>query len=250
VRAAPLLAALALLAAAAAPAQVRVERDAQGKVVITNKGSRASKALAAPSPVAIPQVSDQERNAIRQKLKAACDRRGLDYNLVTSLVRAESGFRQNTISKKGAVGLMQLLPDTARRFGVSDPWDLDQNIEAGTAFLAFLHGLYPGEIPLVLASYNAGENAVAKYGNKIPPYAETVRYVFRILDDYGKPELVAKAKGQLATAADYDRFYVPFRYAAPVLRVYYMSVDAKGVRSITDYPPSGVQSVPIVYRDE
>ena len=245
-----LVACLVLLAALPAAAQVRVERDAQGKIVVTNKGSRASKELASPAPAAIPQVSDQERSAIRQKLKAACDRRGLDYNLVASLVHAESGFRQNTISKKGAIGLMQLLPETARRFGVSDPWDLDQNIEAGTAFLAFLQGLYPGEIPLVLASYNAGENAVGKYGNKIPPYAETVRYVFRILEDYGRPELIAKAKGQLATKGDYDRFYVPYRNAAPVLRVYYMHVDAKGVRTITDYPPSGVQSLPIVYRDE
>lgn len=240
--------ALALLAAAPAAAQVRVERDAEGKIVVTNKGSKASKELAAPA--ALPQVTEQDKAAIRQKLKAACDRRGLDYPLVASLVRAESSFRQMTVSKKGAVGLMQLMPATAKRFGVTDVWDLDQNIEGGTAFLAHLQSLFPDDVPLVLASYNAGENAVAKYGGKIPPYAETVRYVFRILDDYGKPELVARAKQLLATPADYDRFYTPYKDKPTAFRVYYTWVDAKRVRHIADYPPSGVTSFPVVYKDE
>ncbi len=246
---APLLAAALALLAAGTAAQVRTERDSEGKIVITNRGSRASKALAAPS-TPLPKVSDQARAEIRRKLKAACDRKGLDYDLVTALVHAESGFQQYTLSRKGAVGLMQVLPATARRFGVSDPWDLDQNIEAGTAFLAFLCSLFPDSPPLVLAAYNAGENAVAKYGGRIPPYAETVRYVFRILEDYGRPKLVAQAKTLLATPADYDRFYVPYRNVAPVTRVLYMHVDAKGVRSFTDYPPSGVTSTPIVFKDE
>lgn len=239
---------LAALAVGAA-AQVRTERDAQGHIVITNKGSKASQALASPS-AKMPKVSTAARAEIREKLKAACDRHGLDYHLVASLVRAESGFQHYTLSKRGAVGLMQLMPDTARRFGVKDPWNLDENIEGGTAFLSLLHTLFPQNVPLVLAAYNAGENAVAKYGNKIPPYAETVRYVFAILEDYGKRELVEEAKRLLATPADYDRFYVPFRNSAPVMRVMYMWIDEKGVRSYSDYPPSGVQSVPIVFKDE
>ena len=235
--------------AVGAGAQVRVERDAQGRIVITNKGSNASKALASPS-AQMPKVSSAARAEIRQKLRAACERHGLDYDLVTSLVKAESGFQHYTLSKRGAIGLMQLMPETARRFGVKDPWDLDQNIEGGTSFLATLQGLFPNKVPLVLAAYNAGENAVAKYGNKIPPYAETVRYVFAILEDYGKRGLVEEAKRLLATPQDFDRFYVPFRNVAPALRVMYMSVSDKGVRSFSDYPPSGVQSTPIVFKDE
>ncbi len=230
-------------------AQVRVERDAQGRVVITNKGSNASKALASPS-AQIPKVSIAARAEIRRKLRAACERHGLDYDLVASLVKAESGFQNYTLSKRGAIGLMQLMPDTARRFGVKDPWNLDQNIEGGTSFLAVLHGLFPNNVPLVLAAYNAGENAVAKYGNKIPPYAETVRYVFAILEDYGKRALIEEAKRLLATPQDYDRFYVPFRNTAPVLRVMYMSIGKNGERSISDYPPSGVESTAIVFKDE
>lgn len=244
-----LIAAIALWGAVPTAAQIRLERDSDGRIVVTNKGSQASRDLAAPS-VAIPQVSEQEKAVIRQKLKTACDRRGLDYALVASLVRAESGFRQQIISKKGAIGLMQLLPATGRRFGCQDPWDLDQNIEGGTAFLAYLKTLFPGETPLILAAYNSGENAVGKYGNKIPPYAETVRYVFRILSDYGKPELVARAKQLLATPGDYDRYYTPFKDAKPVLRIMYTYIDAKGIRHFTDAPPSGTSPTLVVFKDE
>ncbi len=143
---------------------------------------------------------------IKKKIQNACLRKGLDYNLVCALIDAESGFRHNVVSKKGAVGLMQLIPDTAKRFGAKNVWDLDENIEAGTSFLSFLFGFFDNNIPLVLAGYNAGENAVLKYGNKIPPYSETVRYVFRILDKYGKSEITEKAKSLLASPSDYNRF--------------------------------------------
>lgn len=248
-RAVGTLLSLCLLGALAPSAQIRLERDSDGRIVVTNKGSQASRDLAAPS-VPIPQVSETDKTAIRQKLKAACDRRGLDYDLVASLVRAESGFRQQIVSKKGAVGLMQLMPATGKRFGCQDPWNLDQNIEGGTAYLAYLKGLFPGEISLVLAAYNSGENAVGKYGNKIPPYAETVRYVFRILNDYGKPELVARAKQLLAKPGDYDRYYIPYKDHKPVLRVMYTYFDAKGIRVFTDAPPSGANPTLVVFKDE
>ncbi len=244
--------ALVLLALAALPAaaQLRVERDRNGHIVITNRGSAAASQLAAPeSAQPIPKVTAAQRQAIQGKLKAACSRTGLDYNLVTALVRAESGFQSNIISRKGAIGLMQLLPETGKRFGCSNPWDLDENITGGTNFLAFLRDLFGGDVPLMLAAYNAGENAVQKYSNKIPPYAETVRYVFSILADYGRPALVEAAKAKLASPSDYNRFYVARRNDKPVFRTYYMYFE-KGVRTIVDYPPSGVNFVPIVYKDE
>lgn len=245
------LAASALILALPALGQIRVERDSRGQIVVTNKGSQASSRLeGAPNTVPLPKVSSSERAAIKKLLRGACGRKGLDYDLVTALVQAESNFQPNTLSKKGAVGLMQLLPETGRRFGCKDPWDLEQNIEGGTGFLAYLHGLFQGDVPLMLAAYNAGEDAVRKYSNKIPPYSETVRYVFNILEDYGRPALVEKAKAQLASPSDYNRYYVARKGFQPVLRVLYMYRDSHGVRCFTDAPPSGVTITPIVFKDE
>jgi soluble lytic murein transglycosylase-like protein len=246
-------AATLLLLALAVPAfgQVRTERDSSGQIVITNKGSKAAAKLSAQASAGtVPKVTSGQRQAIQKELKAACAAKGLDYNLVAALVDAESSFQTSIISKKGAIGLMQLLPATGKRFGCNDPWDMQDNIRGGTNFLAYLQDLFGGDIPLMLAAYNAGEDAVRKYSNKIPPYAETVRYVFNILSDYGRPSLIAEAKTKLASPSDYDRFFVPHRGEKPVMRTYYMYFSEQGVRTIVDYPPSGVKFIPIVYKDE
>lgn len=246
-------AATLLLLTLAVPAfgQVRTERDSSGQIVITNKGSKAAAKLSAPASAGtVPKVTSGQRQAIQKELKSACASKGLDYNLVAALVDAESSFQTNIISKKGAIGLMQLLPATGKRFGCNDPWDMEDNIRGGTNFLAYLQDLFGGDIPLMLAAYNAGEDAVRKYSNKIPPYAETVRYVFDILSDYGRPSLIAEAKTKLASPSDYDRFYVPHRGEKPVMRTYYMYFSEQGVRTIVDYPPSGVKFIPIVYKDD
>jgi hypothetical protein len=246
-------AALSLLAAA----QVRVERTSTGQIIVTNKGSRSAAKLEGSSKPStnsrskpLPPISPEQRTAIRDKLRAACLRKGLDYNLVASLVGAESDFRPNVLSHKGAIGLMQLMPGTAKRFGASDPWNVDDNIEGGTNFIAFLKKMFDGNIPLMLAGYNAGEEAVMKYGKKIPPYAETVHYVFTILNDYGRPDLVAQAKGLLAKPGDYDAFYVSRKSYKPSLRTFYMYYNAKGIRCITNTRPDGVNFTPIVYKDD
>lgn len=251
-RPAKILAAVLLVAwAAASFAQIRTEKDAEGRTVITNKGSRSAARLAgSPSSKPLPSITPGQREAIRKSLRAACREKGLDYNLVAALVQAESGFRPNVLSKKGAVGLMQLMPDTAKRFGCSNPWDMEENIKAGTAFLAYLHTLFPENIPLVLAAYNAGEDAVRKYGNRIPPYAETVRYVFLILEDYGRRSLIEDAKALLASPSDYNRYFVAHRDEKPTYRVYYMFVDEKGVRHFYDYIPSGVQAQTILFKND
>ena len=92
----------------------------------------------------------------------------------------ESSFKHRAMSHKGARGLMQLMPGTAARFGVSNIWDPKQNIEGGVRYMRFLLDLFAGDIKLALAGYNAGEGAVMKYGYQVPPYSETQEYVRRI----------------------------------------------------------------------
>ena len=105
----------------------------------------------------------------------------------------ESGFRSTAVSPKGAQGLMQLIPATAARYGVTNPFDPSQNIMAGTRYLKDLLNLFDGKIDLVLAAYNAGEGAVMKYGNRVPPYQETRNYVRNISARYTSSKLRTSA---------------------------------------------------------
>ena len=110
--------------------------------------------------------------------------------LVHSVIQVESNYNPNAVSPKGAQGLMQLIPETARRFGVSDSFDPVENIQGGARYLKYLLDLYNNDFELALAAYNAGEGAIAKYGN-VPPYAETRNYLVRIkkrLEDAVKAE--------------------------------------------------------------
>ncbi|WP_457673971.1 lytic transglycosylase domain-containing protein [Thiolapillus sp.] len=109
----------------------------------------------------------------------------LDANLVAAVIEAESGFRPRARSSRGARGLMQLLPATARRFGVKDIWDPEDNLRGGMAYLRWLLAWFRGDLEKVLAAYNAGEQRVIRYRG-VPPFAETRGYVRRILDGYGR----------------------------------------------------------------
>ncbi len=104
-------------------------------------------------------------------------RHGVDPYLIYCVMQQESHFNQYIVSPKGATGLMQLMPGTAVRYGVSNPYDAAQNINAGTRYLKELMQMFGGRVELVLASYNAGEGAVIKFGQRIPPYRETLDYV-------------------------------------------------------------------------
>lgn len=111
----------------------------------------------------------------------------VDPTLVRAVIQVESNFNPNCVSHKGARGLMQLMPGTARRFGVTKIHDAEQNIHGGVRYLAYLLELFNQDLPRVLAGYNAGENAVLKYGG-IPPYQETGTYVKRAMTVYhGRP---------------------------------------------------------------
>ena len=116
----------------------------------------------------------------RELAKRVARRHGLDPELVLAVVGVESGFRAHAVSPKGAQGLMQLMPDTARSLGVADPFDPSQNLDGGTRHLGSLLDRFDGDLELALAAYNAGAGAVAKYGG-VPPYQETRAYVDKVL---------------------------------------------------------------------
>lgn len=111
-------------------------------------------------------------------------RNSVDPLLLYAIMHQESTFKVRAMSNKGARGLMQLMPGTALRFGVSSIWDPKQNIEGGTRYMRFLLDKFNGDVRLALAGYNAGEGAVMKYGYRIPPYSETQEYVRRISKRY------------------------------------------------------------------
>src|ERR1044072_3719175 len=111
-------------------------------------------------------------------------RNGVDPVLIYSIMHQESSFKRGAISPKGARGLMQLMPGTAARFGVTNIFDPRQNIEGGTRYMRFLLDTFDGDVSLALAGYNAGEGAVLKYGRRIPPYRETQEYVRKISQRY------------------------------------------------------------------
>jgi soluble lytic murein transglycosylase-like protein len=116
--------------------------------------------------------------------------------LMHAVIRAESGYDPLAVSRAGAVGLMQLMPATAERFGVRDRTDPVQNLRGGAAYLRELIDMFNRNLQLALAGYNAGENAVIQYGNRVPPYAETEEYVRRVLQFY-----VDERSDKTATAA-------------------------------------------------
>jgi soluble lytic murein transglycosylase-like protein len=108
----------------------------------------------------------------------------LEANLLRAVIVVESGFNSHAVSKRGAVGLMQLMPATASRYGVSNPYDAQQNVRAGARYLKFLIDRFGQNIRLALAAYNAGEDAVDRNGGQIPPFSETMAYVPRVLKIY------------------------------------------------------------------
>lgn len=127
---------------------------------------------------------EKNRRLYAPVIDAMASKYGLDPALLHAVIRAESGYNSGAVSPKGAVGLMQLMPDTATRYGVSNRHDPNANIEGGARYLRDLIGMFGANLTLAVAAYNAGENAVIRYGNKIPPYAETQEYVSRVLGQY------------------------------------------------------------------
>ena len=130
-----------------------------------------------------------------QLIQTAAQKYGVDADLVFSVITAESNFNPNAVSRRGARGLMQLLPSTAMRLGVKDIFDPGQNIDAGTRYLHELLTLYEGDLVLTVAAYNAGPGALQKYG-RVPPYRETQSYVRAIRKTYAQRKSKADANAQ------------------------------------------------------
>jgi len=149
--------------------------------------------------------------AVRHLLREASETHGIDYELLKAVIATESGFNTQAVSPKGAVGLMQLIPPTAERYGVKADKDAPihqkltdpkTNIRAGSRYLSYLIKLFPGQLELAIAAYNAGEGAVQRAGNKIPNYPETKNYVKTVMQLYNqlKPaSLGSVAPGRVRT---------------------------------------------------
>jgi soluble lytic murein transglycosylase-like protein len=126
----------------------------------------------------------QRSAAYTHIIKGAAEANRLEPALVIAVIVAESGGDPKAVSKRGARGLMQLMPETARRYGVRNLFDPEQNIRGGTQYLRDLAQRYRNDLELVLAAYNAGPEAVDRQGGRIPPFRETLEYVPRVLQIY------------------------------------------------------------------
>jgi len=146
---------------------------------------------APPTP---PTMTWQDSAPYASHIRAAATATNVDAALINAVILVESGHNPTARSSAGAVGLMQLMPDTARRYNVKNRLDPEQNIRGGASYLRDLLVMFNNNLQLVLAAYNAGEQTVIKYGNRIPPYRETVAYVPKVLAYYKKfsaPDTVA-----------------------------------------------------------
>jgi hypothetical protein len=170
------------------PQSNHVRTTAKTGLSINNTSTRPAETLYTPSrmmPVSTSLKGFTTGDArVDSFIVDAGVRNGVDPMLLYAQMHQESSFKRAAISPKGARGLMQLMPGTAARFGVTNIFDPKQNIEGGARYMRFLLDAFNGDIALALAGYNAGEGAVLKYGRRVPPYRETQDYVRRISERY------------------------------------------------------------------
>lgn len=174
----------------------KVLADARAKIEeVANQIAEANKPAPAPVNADVAtgsQLSNQiwstGNGGVDNLIRYYGKQHGVDPYLIYCLMSQESGFVKSAISSKGAQGLMQLMPGTAARYGVTNPYDIAQNISGGTRYLKDLLKMFNGRVDLALAGYNAGEGAVIKYGYTIPPYSETRNYVKLIVARYGRKQ--------------------------------------------------------------
>lgn len=168
------------------PVPLKVEQPgASNKVEVPKKPAPEISPIKITLPAELAGHHISSGNAIIDSLvQEAATRNGLDPCLIISVMRAESGFNRTAVSPKGASGLMQLMPETAARFGVRNIFDPRENILGGATYLRWLLQRFGGDVRLALAGYNAGEGSVEMYGNRIPPFLETQNYVRTIYTRY------------------------------------------------------------------
>jgi soluble lytic murein transglycosylase-like protein len=187
--------AASLTSAVPARAQIASYIDEHGKLIFVNgdspkprRGSTIGNAhpvnLAEPLASLASAATPPDR--LDRIVREAAERHQMDPALVKAVISTESGWNPQAVSRKGAVGLMQLIPETAQRFGVGNPYDPAQNVEAGTTYLKTLLDRYDGDLNKSLAAYNAGEHAVDRSGG-VPAFRETRQYVQKVTNAYFQP---------------------------------------------------------------
>jgi soluble lytic murein transglycosylase-like protein len=184
---------LALLSASAARAHSKIYTyvDADGVRHYTDVPDNNRYRLLVMSPDEVTASGDHYDQAVLARatqydsiIEKAAMSAAVEANLLRAVIVVESGFNSRAVSKRGAVGLMQLMPATASRFGVSNRYDPTENIHGGAMYLKFLMNRFGQNVRLALAAYNAGEDAVDRNGGQIPPFSETMAYVPRVLKIY------------------------------------------------------------------
>lgn len=202
--------------------EIYYRKDANGALVLTNVPDRQDlRAYRRHAPLRVTSSGEEYRELITR----TAVRHGIHPDLVFAVAAVESNFNAHAVSEKGAQGLMQLMPDTAARFGVVDAFNPAENVLGGVRYMRYLLDMFHGDSRLALAAYNAGENVVLA-GHRIPPYPETRRYVEKIMKMFGgkKPLLQSAVRKPLPVT----------RPAQPPLRSF---VDAAGVVHVTDSEP-------------
>jgi len=168
------VAALSANLAVPAKADVRVEQRPDGTKVIIGEPAEARTRRLSGNLISPPSET------LRYLIDSAATDQALEPRLVQAVMQVESGYNEKALSKKGAMGLMQLMPETAAELAVSDPWNVDQNVRGGAAYLRKMLDTFGDDLVLALAAYNAGPTAVAKYDG-VPPFEETREYVRRVM---------------------------------------------------------------------
>jgi len=259
------LMALALAGATPARAQVYTRKNANGVVEATNVPASRDYRLTYPGKGTVIhsrayRLRPSYNGEYNHHIAAAAALHGVDTSLVRAIIQVESDFDHLARSSKGAQGLMQLMPDTARRFGVTNAYDPRQNIFGGVRYLRWLLDMFRGDVSLAAAGYNAGENAVLRYGG-VPPYKETRGYVDKVqtllnggglynaplaapvqataaffAPDPGAFSRPAVAPASLRGAAAAPARKGKLQPARP--RVYYKWTDTQGVLHVTQIAPA------------
>jgi len=182
------LAPVVALGAEAAPAGVYLIGDVVDVIHLSDQPrTQADRLLIATRSEAVgadavpPAASDRWHDRIESAVLKAASGNAIDPRLLRAVIATESSYGTRAVSPRGALGLMQLMPETARRYGVTDPFDVSQNVEAGALHLRHLLDRFDQDVVLALAAYNAGAEAVTRHGRRVPPFAETQTYVTRVL---------------------------------------------------------------------
>ena len=171
----------ALVLAGEAKADIYIYRDSQGVLYFTNVPTRSGYQRVIRERGRGSSAFSLSPSRFEKIIRSASERHRVDPNLVRAVIKAESNFNSHARSRKGARGLMQLMPETARLHNVNNVYEPSENIEGGVRHLRLLLDRYQGDLRLTLAAYNAGIKAVEKYGG-VPPFPETKEYVRRVLD--------------------------------------------------------------------